>query len=136
MVWAVPIIAVLIGGWLLIKHLNSTGHEIRIRFETADGIAAGKTELKCRSVTIGKVSRIELSDDLKSVLVYCDLNSGSEHFLRNGTRFWVVKPRVTAADVSGLETLFTGAYIELDPGNGDRGGNRSEEHTSELQSRP
>ncbi len=124
MVWVVPILAVLIGGWLLIKNLGSSGQEIRIRFETADGIAAGKTELKCRSVTVGKVSRIELSDDLKSVLVYCDLNKGSEHLLRNGTRFWVVKPRVTAADVSGLETLFTGAYIELDPGNGDKGGDK------------
>lgn len=123
MVWVVPILAVLIGGWLLIKNLGSSGQEIRIRFETADGIAAGKTELKCRSVTVGKVSRIELSDDLKSVLVYCDLNKGSEHLLRHGTRFWVVKPRVTAADVSGLETLFTGAYIELDPGNGERAGN-------------
>lgn len=122
MVWVVPILAVLIGGWLLVKNLGSSGHEIRIQFETADGIAAGKTELKCRSVSVGKVSRIELSDDLQSVLVYCELNSGSEHLLRNGTRFWVVKPRVTAADVSGLGTLLTGAYIELDPGTGDRGG--------------
>lgn len=122
MVWVVPILAVLIGGWLLIKNLGSNGHEIQIRFETANGISAGKTELKCRSVTVGKVSKIELSDDLKSVLVYCELNSGSDHLLRKGTRFWVVKPRVTAADVSGLETLFTGAYIELDPGYGDRGG--------------
>lgn len=122
MVWVVPILAVLIGGWLLIKNFGGNGHQIQIRFETADGIAAGKTELKCRSVTVGKVSKIELSDDLQSVLVYCDMNSGSEHLLRRGTRFWVVKPRVTAADVSGLGTLLTGAYIELDPGNGDRGG--------------
>lgn len=122
MVWVVPILAVLIGGWLLIKNFGSSGHQIIIRFETAEGIAAGKTELKCRSVTVGKVSKIELSDDLQSVLVYCDLNSGSEDLLRGGTRFWVVKPRVTAADVSGLGTLLTGAYIELDPGNGDKGG--------------
>ncbi len=122
MVWVVPILAVLIGGWLLIKNLSSSGPEIQIRFETADGIAAGKTELKCRSVSVGKVTNIELSDDLQSVLVYCDLNVGSEHLLRKGTRFWVVKPRVTAADVSGLGTLLTGAFIELDPGKGDKGG--------------
>ena len=126
MVWVVPILAVLIGGWLLIKNLGSGGPEIRIRFETADGIVAGNTELKCRSVSIGKVTKIELSDDLQSVLVNCDLNAGSEHLLRKGTRFWVVKPRVTTADVSGLGTLLTGSYIELDPGNGESGGNNWE----------
>ncbi len=126
MVWVVPILAVLIGGWLLIKNLGSGGPEIRIRFETADGIVAGNTELKCRSVSIGKVTKIELSDDLQSVLVNCDLNAGSEHLLRKGTRFWVVKPRVTTADVSGLGTLLTGSYIELDPGNGEKGGNNWE----------
>jgi paraquat-inducible protein B len=126
MIWVVPILALLIGGWLLIKNLGSGGPEIRIRFETADGIIAGNTELKCRSVSIGKVTKIELADDLQSVLVNCDLNAGSEHLLRKGTRFWVVKPRVTTADVSGLGTLLTGSYIELDPGNGEKGGNNWE----------
>lgn len=126
MVWVVPILAVLIGGWLLIKNLGSDGPEIRIRFETADGIIAGNTELKCRSVSIGKVTKIELSDDLQSVLVNCDMNAGSEHLLRKGARFWVVKPRVTTADVSGLGTLLTGSYIELDPGNGEKGGSNWE----------
>lgn len=126
MVWLVPVLAVLLGGWLLMKNLSSSGPEIQIRFETADGVVAGNTELKCRSVSIGKVTKIELSDDLQSVLVFCDLNAGNEHLLRKGTRFWVVKPRVSAMDVSGLGTLLTGAYIELDPGTGKRGGKKWE----------
>lgn len=111
---------------MLVKNLGSGGPEIQIRFETADGVIAGNTELKCRSVSIGKVTKIELSDDLQSVSVFCDLNAGNEHLLRKGTRFWVVKPRVSAMDVSGLGTLLTGAYIELDPGSGKRGGKKWE----------
>lgn len=126
MVWVVPILAILIGGWLLYKNLGSKGPEIQILFETADGIAAGKTEIKCRSVSVGKVSKIELSQDLKSVIVYCVLNNGTESLLSKGTRFWVVRPRVTAADVSGLGTLLTGAYIELEPGSGASGGKKWE----------
>ena len=123
-VWAVPILAVLIGGWMLYKDITSKGPEVTIRFETAEGIAAGKTEIRCRSVSVGKVTNVELDDDLQSVLVYARLDNGNEILLRKGTRFWVVRPRVSAADVSGLGTLLTGAYIELEPGTGDLGKRR------------
>ncbi len=123
-VWAVPILAIFIGGWMLYKNVSSKGPEIRIRFDTAEGLAAGKTEIRCRSVSVGKVNRVELSEDLRSVLVYCTLDAGNEGLLRKGTRFWVVRPRVSAADVSGLGTLLTGAYIELEPGTGETGPRR------------
>ncbi|MDP4625300.1 MAG: intermembrane transport protein PqiB [Akkermansiaceae bacterium] len=120
-VWVVPILAIFIGGWMLWKNISSEGAEIQIRFETADGISAGKTEIKCRSVTVGKVTRVELSEDLQSVEIQCRMDDGTDNLLRKGTRFWVVRPRVSAADVSGLGTLLTGVYIELDPGTGDLG---------------
>lgn len=123
-VWVVPILAVLIGGWMLYQSYSTKGPEVRIRFETADGIVAGKTEIRCRSVRVGVVSRLELSDDLQSVLLFCRMDQGSEHLLRKGTRFWVVRPRVSTSDISGLGTLLTGAYIELDPGTGALGPRR------------
>lgn len=120
-VWVVPILAIFIGGWMLWKNVSSNGAEIQIRFETADGIIAGKTEIKCRSVTVGKVTKVELAEDLQSVEIMCMMDDGTDHLLRKGTSFWVVRPRVSAADVSGLGTLLTGVYIELDPGTGDKG---------------
>jgi paraquat-inducible protein B len=120
-VWVVPILAILIGGWMLYRSISSKGPEIRIRFETAEGIEAGKTEVRCRSVNVGKVSRVELSEDMRSVLVYCTMDAGNEKLLRKGSRFWVVRPRVSAADISGLGTLLTGVYIELEPGTGALG---------------
>jgi paraquat-inducible protein B len=120
-VWVIPILAILIGGWMLYRSISSKGPEVRIRFETADGIVAGKTELRCRSVNVGRVTRVELSEDLGSVLVYCTMDAGNEKLLRKGSRFWVVRPRVSAADISGLGTLLTGVYIELEPGTGALG---------------
>lgn len=120
-VWAVPILAILIGGWMLYKNVSSKGPEISIRFETAEGIIEGKTEIRCRSVTVGRVTKVELAKDLKSVEVRCRIDVGNEHLLKGKTRFWVVRPRVSAADVSGLGTLLTGVYIELDPGAGTTG---------------
>lgn len=120
-VWVVPILAILIGGWLIYKNLLSRGPIARVSFETADGIAAGKTEVRCRSVRVGMVKDLELSEDLNSVLVNIQMDKHTAALLRNGTRFWVVRPRVSGADISGLGTLLTGVYIELEPGSGSPG---------------
>ncbi len=115
-VWVVPIIALLIGGWMIWKNFTSQGPVARVRFETAEGIDAGKTSVKCRSVRVGVVKRVVLDKDLSSVLVYLELEPDYERLLRRGTHFWVVRPRVSGTEVSGLGTLLQGAYIELDPG--------------------
>lgn len=115
-VWVVPVLALLIGGWMIWRNVSSQGPVARVRFDTADGIEARKTEVRCRSVRIGYVKTVKLDDDLKSVLVFLELDPDYENLLRRGTRFWVVRPRVSATDISGLGTILTGAYIELDPG--------------------
>ena len=66
-VWLLPLVALLVGGWLFYKTMSEKGPEIRISFETAEGIEAGKTQIKFREVTVGKVDTVEISDDLKNV---------------------------------------------------------------------
>ncbi len=118
-VWVVPLLAILLGGWLLYRNFTTQGPIAEVRFETADGIAGKKTEVRCRSVHVGYVSAVKLAEDLKSVLIYLDLEPAYDALLRHGTRFWVVKFRVSSSDVSGLGTLLAGNYIELDPGPSD-----------------
>ncbi len=115
LVWLIPLATLLIGGWLVYRNIASKGPVATIQFETADGIAAGKTEIRCRSVRVGTVIGVELSDDLRSVIIQARIDPDAEHLLREGTRFWVVRPRVSATDISGLGTLLTGAYIEMEP---------------------
>ncbi len=116
-VWVVPVIALLIGGWMIWKNFTSQGPVARVRFETAEGIDAGKTVVKCRSVRVGVVKRVVLDKDISSVLVYLELDPDYDQLLRRGTQFWVVRPRVSGTEVTGLGTLIQGAYIELDPGD-------------------
>ena len=101
---------------MIYRNFSSQGPIAQVRFETADGIAAGKTEVRCRSVRVGVVKDVKLAEDLNSVVVTLELTPDSDGLLRNGTNFWVVRPRVSSTDISGLGTLITGAYIELDPG--------------------
>jgi len=115
-VWVVPLIALLLGAWMLYRHFVARGPVANIRFETAEGIYAGRTEVRCRSVKVGVVRHVKLTEDLASVMVVAELEGDAASLLREGSRFWVVKPRLSGAEISGLGTLIQGPYIELDPG--------------------
>jgi paraquat-inducible protein B len=115
-VWLIPIVAVLIGGWLAYKGLSEKGPMVTITFESAEGLEAGKTQVKYKDVQLGKVATIHFNADLSRVLITAELVKEATPFLTENTRFWVVRPRVTASGISGLGTLFSGAYIGMDPG--------------------
>ncbi len=117
-VWLIPLVTLLVGGWLIIKTVSEQGPEITISFKTAEGIEAGKTRIKYKNVDIGVVEQIQFSDDFANVLVTASFNQGTESFFRRNTRFWVVKPQLSLRGASGLSTLISGAYIEIDPGKG------------------
>ncbi len=114
-VWLLPIVALLAGGWLVYKTLSERGPEISVSFETAEGIQEGKTEVKLKDVTVGTVNTVEFSNDLSRVLVRMNMSRGVAKYLTDRTRFWVVRPRIGAGEVSGLGTLVSGAYIAMDP---------------------
>jgi paraquat-inducible protein B len=120
LVWLIPIVALLIGGWLAAKTYAERGPTVKIEFRTASGLEAGTTKVKFKDVDIGQVTSIDVSPDLKSVIVTAELKHGSEEFLTEKTRFWVERPRVTASGVSGLETLLSGSFIAIDPVRGGK----------------
>jgi paraquat-inducible protein B len=115
-VWVIPLVALLIGGWLAYKAISEKGPTITITFETAEGLEAGKTKIKYKDVEVGQVESIDISEDLSHVIVTAELGKGAEKHLTENTRFWVVRARVAAGEVSGLGTIFSGAYIGIDPG--------------------
>jgi len=114
-VWIVPIVALLIGASLIWQNLSQRGPTIEISFKSASGITAGKSVIKYKDITVGKVQKIRFSDDLSSVIVTAELNKEMRPYLRKGTRFWIVHARLTAESIEGLDTLLSGAYIAMDP---------------------
>ncbi|VAW74651.1 Paraquat-inducible protein B [hydrothermal vent metagenome] len=115
-VWMLPLVALLIGGWLVVKAIVEKGPVIVIQFQTAEGIEEGKTLVKYRDVVIGKVRTVRFAEDLSHVLVTAEMVPGLERHLIESTRFWVVRPRVGSGEISGLETIISGAHIAADPG--------------------
>ncbi|NHB88962.1 intermembrane transport protein PqiB [Photorhabdus tasmaniensis] len=115
-VWIVPIVTVLIGAWILFYHFSHQGPEVTLMTSNAEGIEAGKTKIKSRSVDVGVVERVMLSDNLSQVIVKARLHDGMENLLHSDSAFWVVKPQIGRDGISGLGTLLSGAFIELQPG--------------------
>lgn len=117
LVWLVPVLAALIGLAMLVNSWLSAGPVITITFQTAAGLEAGKTPVRYKDVTVGSVTSIALSDDGSHVVATVALVKNAENLTRENTRFWVVRPRIGAGGISGVDTLLSGAYITVDVGD-------------------
>lgn len=115
-VWVIPLVAALIGAWLAWKAISERGPVITLVFKSAEGLEPGKTPVKYRDVEVGKVADVALSEDRASVIVSVEMRDGTESWLVDDTRFWIVRPRVVAGNISGLSTLLSGSYIGMDVG--------------------
>ncbi len=114
-VWLVPIVAALIGAWLVYKAVTETGPTITIDFATGAGLVAGKTKIKYKDVEVGHVTGVELLKDLAGVRATAEMAPGAKDYLTEETRFWVVRARLAAGEVTGLNTLLSGAYLGMEP---------------------
>ena len=131
--WLIPIVCGGIGIYLVVTTLADRGPLITITFKTANGITAQQTQVEHKAVGLGMVEDVKLSDDMSSVQVHVRMNRQGERVLTSHARFWVVRPRLGTGNISGLETLVSGAYIEVDPGM--PGGN-PEKHFTGLEEPP
>ncbi len=114
-VWLIPLVAALVGAFVAWRTFSDLGPLIEIEFANADGLEAGKTKLKYKDVEVGVVEEIRLEPDLKAVVCTARMVKDAEGWLTEKTQFWVVTARVAGGEVSGLGTIFSGAYIGVDP---------------------
>ena len=115
LVWLVPLVAVLAGGFIAWRTLSERGPAITIDFATAEGLEAGKTKVKYKDVEVGLVEEVTLKPDLSGVVCRVRMAKDADGYLTAGTRFWVDRARVTGTRISGLGTLLSGAHIAFDP---------------------
>ena len=115
-IWIIPLVALLIGAWMLYQYQANQGTTIYIKMPHAEGIVAGKTEIKVRSVKIGQVDHVRLSDKQNSVIARAQIDKHYEDLLTDDAKIWVVKPRIDDTGISGMSTLLSGVYLEFSPG--------------------
>lgn len=124
-IWLVPVVAALMGLSLVVRTWLQAGPDISISFNTAEGLEVGKTQLRYKDVNIGTVKSIGFNSDRSKVVVKAELAKQVSDLAREGTNFWVVRPRLDVSGVSGLGTLLSGAYIGVDAEESKDGDNRA-----------
>jgi hypothetical protein len=77
-------------------------------FQSAEGLEAGKAKINYGGFDIGVLSTIRLSEDQQRVIAKAQMAPRTEDFLVEDTRLWVVRPRISGANVTGLGTLISG----------------------------
>jgi paraquat-inducible protein B len=116
LVWVIPVVAAVIAVFLAWRTLSDRGPLIAITFTTAEGLTPGQTKVEHRAVAVGTVESIALNQAMTGVTVRVRMRREAEDRLTDHARFWVVRPRLSVRSLSGLDTLVSGAYLEMDPG--------------------
>lgn len=119
-IWILPLTALCIGGWLLLVTIRDAGFNITIHFDSAEGITAGKTVVMYKGIPVGTVYDMKVDDDLQGVTLQINMKKRCSKALSEDTKFWIVKPEVSAGRVRGLDTILTGSYIRMQLGTSPR----------------
>ncbi len=119
-IWIIPIFTALVAMGIAIHKIMSEGPTITIVFKAAEGVEAGKTVIKYKTVNIGQVTAVQLSSDYSRVEVTAKIDKSAEGLMVEDAKFWIVEPRVTLSGVSGLGTLLSGNYIGFEAGKSDK----------------
>lgn len=114
-IWIIPIVALLIGLFLIYRVISESGPTITISFNAASGIEAGKTKVKFKDVNVGEVTKVDIDEDLSGVTITLSMVSNTSEYMTDKSRFWIVQPEISAGTITGLGTLLSGNYIAMDP---------------------
>lgn len=119
LVWIIPIVAAAAGVWIAVTHILSKGPEITIVFQSAEGLEANKTKVNYNGLDIGVLKALHFSDDHKSIIATAQMNPHAKEFLVKDAKFWVVRPRISGLNISGLGTLISGNYVGMQLGKSE-----------------
>ncbi|MGH6957198.1 MAG: MlaD family protein [Caulobacteraceae bacterium] len=117
-IWAVPIAALGVVIWLLVRGLAQGGEEVTVLFDNAYGMKGGEAPVMLRGVKVGEVESVALQPGAAGVKLKLKLDKDVSHYLTTGARFWLVGAKIDFADPASFKGLLSGPTIDMDPGPG------------------
>jgi paraquat-inducible protein B len=118
LVWAVPIAALIVVAYLGLQALAQRGLDVVVTFQSAHGARAGDTPVVYKGVKIGRVTKIEIAKDARSVDMTLRLDPRTRDTLRDGAKFWMIGADPSLTDLSSLTAVVSGVSIGAAPGTG------------------
>ncbi len=130
-IWSVPVLALAIVSWLILREVNNQGPSVTITFDSAGGLTAGNSQVKYQDMVVGGVTSVKLQPDLRHADVTLSLHADLDGHLGPGTQFWIVGQHPSFSNLSAITTLISGPYVGVDPKPG-----KTEPHFTGLAEPP
>jgi len=115
LVWAIPIAALMIVGYLGIQALMTRGIEVVVTFDNVTGAKVGDTKVIYKGTEVGHVTAININADHEHVDVTLRLDPHAKPFLTTNTRFWLVGENPNLDDISSVKAALAGLTIGVGP---------------------
>lgn len=90
-----------------------SGIKVELKLRELSGLTEDKTTVMYQGVQVGVLRKIKIENDYTGAVAVLNMDPRTEGLLHEGTEFWIVKPSISFAGISGLDTLLKGNYIEV-----------------------
>ncbi|MBS0421374.1 MAG: MCE family protein [Proteobacteria bacterium] len=117
-IWGVPVAAIGIVVWLLIRAFSDRGIDATVVFEDAAGMKEGDTEVMFRGMKVGTVRRLTLDPDGVHVIAELNIDHRVQQYLRSDSEFYLKGAQPSFSDPASLKSIVAGPSIVLVSGQG------------------
>ncbi|MEX1025027.1 MAG: MlaD family protein [Planctomycetota bacterium] len=114
----VPFVVALLVAALVWSAWSERGTALLLRASEGHGLAVGDA-IVYRGARVGEVREIELAPSLDELFVHARLRREANGLAREGSLFWVERPRLSLDGIQGLDTILGGRRIGVRPGAPD-----------------
>jgi paraquat-inducible protein B len=114
-VWAVPLAALIVAGYLGLNAYAQQGIDVVVTFPDGAGVKPGSTRVVYQGVEAGRVTGLQLNRDGHRVDVTIRLVPRARRALVEGTTFYYVGAGDSITDVAALHAALAGVAIGVSP---------------------
>jgi paraquat-inducible protein B len=91
-----------------------------LTLQFSSGIHISKyTKIKYQGVVIGRLSKVWFDPDKEKVYARAAVQKNTAKLFRSASDLWLVKAQLDLSGIKHLETVISGAYINIRPGQGE-----------------
>ncbi len=118
LVWAVPLAALIIVGYLGLQAISQRGVTVVVTFSSSGFFIVWETKVIYKGVTVGHVVHIAIAPDGKHVDMALRLTPLAKPVLRDTAKFWLIGAQPSLTDFSSIKAAVSGVTIGISPGTG------------------
>jgi paraquat-inducible protein B len=126
LIWGIPLVALLIVGYLGVRAILNRGELVTVTFSKAAGARPGMTKVLYQGIDAGQVTKIEPNADGRRLDFRLRLVPAAKNGLNTNARFWLIGANPNFSDLSSLKAVVSGVAIGYAPGEGGEPADRFE----------